>query len=865
MSARRTRRTIGWLPEVFESKTTAFTLLASVVISSALALGAIPVGALLVVSALALAALVVSAVTRDLPRSVPRPAWILAGLGLFSLLQALPLPRALLQTVAPMNAEIWRATYALLREGSSAFPLSLDPGASVVEGLKWLTYAATFTVAASMGRRTKPELGATVVFYSALAVALVTLAHRLAGASTVYGLHAPVGEFMRNSLGPLLNPNNLAGYLNLGLFCGLGLLFVRRTRLPRWAIVLGSALLLGTVVEAGSRGAFLALGAGLVVLSPIIWKRYLLRVAHARNRRILLASIATVIGLGVLLALLAIAPRSFHRVDDAGFGKLAMTSWVLPLLRAFPVWGVGRGAFESAFQAYRIGEGNVVYSHAENFVIQWAAEWGIPVALAALVTLAWLLRPGALGAYRAAAACTLAGVLVLLLQNLVDLGLEVPALPIAAAACIGSFWGAEAGSRGEGTGSRLPVGLLLAGLLLGAIALVVLRDDEHVGAARHRIEALLDQVEPASPESVATFRKHVQQAMLAHPADPYFPRLGAVVALRAKDQSPMPWLDRSLELGLGSGRTHLLVARVLANWGRQEQALLELRFAAGYDPSLAPSVAQAALATTNQPEKLLRAAPQGKRGARVLSAMAKALERPEQQALRLRIVREAVSRSPDDPDMHVQAARVLMASLESDRGDGPCQGAARAACMAEVEQHAAALTRNAPEISAGLELAAKLKLLQGDSHGAVRLLSSRCPQFEQRRRCLLLLLESTAATGDVTATATLARSVAAGGCEDVSDCGKYFAAIGEVLLKADYPQLALTYYHKAAQEDPSATRWLKVANLAAAARQHGLTIEALLRVERLRGKNDPALRARIQAERKRALLEDPNLIRSVGR
>ena len=104
-----------------------------------------------------------------------------------------------------------------------------------------------------------------------------------------------------------------------------------------------------------------------------------------------------------------------------------MMLWVKPLVRDHPYFGIGRGAFESVFPFYRPSPGNVVYTHAENFVGQWIAEWGPAVALAALGTLAWAFAPRRLGVHRSAiAAGAWCGVVVLLVQNLVDLALEVP-------------------------------------------------------------------------------------------------------------------------------------------------------------------------------------------------------------------------------------------------------------------------------------------------------------------------------------------------------------------------------------------------------------------------------------------------------
>lgn len=860
--ARRSSRN-GLIPHVFESRIGSLWLLSASVLGSALALGGIPTEVLLVVAGGVVAALVAALLTRGVGHRLPAPAWVMTSLGFYSLLQSVPLPARLVAAIAPMNSEVWQGALSLYKAGATALPVSLDAGASRVEALKWLTYAGAFSVAATLGARRRPEVGVGVVFLSAVVTALVTLAHRLAGATSVYGVYQPVGEFMHDSLGPLLNPNNLAGYMNLGLFGGLGLLLMGKPPLPRWLVALGVALLLAVELEAGSRGGLLALGAGLVVLSPLLWRRYMAGVVSPRVRRTMLVSVAAVIGLGALLGILALAPHAFRRSDDSSFSKLAMASWVVPMLRDYPWLGVGRGAFESAFQSYRIGHNNLIYAHAENFLVQWGAEWGVPISVLALLALAWCLRPTALGTRRSPAAIgVLAGVLVLLLQNLVDLGLEVPAVALAVCVCLGSCWGAVALEREKGHGRggrRLPgMGSLAVALTL-VLALVALGDSERVAMARYRLETLLANTDMAQPSSVNAFRAQLRQAGLAHPADPYFARLGAVVALRAKDDNPLPWLDRALEQGLTNGRTHLLLARVLGSWGKVQQALLELRFAATYDPDLASAVAQGAMSLTRDADWLFRAAPQGEAGARVLAGMARLTTAPAEDALALRLLREAMARAPYDVDAVAGLARFELAHLGSSNSEGPCAGSARQGCIDEARSHAATLVRLAPNSPAGAEVGAKLRMLLGDHAGAVAFLKQTCPKVEPARRCQLLLLEATTLTGDMKVAAALARSVASAGCHDMSDCGQLYAAVAGIFLRANERDLALAYLEQAATEDPSDARWLKVANLAADLGEHARAASALGKVQRSRGRADAALLRRIEQERLRAVL--PELVK----
>jgi hypothetical protein len=236
---------------------------------------------------------------------------------------------------------------------------------------------------------------------------------------------------------------------------------------------------------------------------------------------------------------------------------------------------------------------------------------------------------------------------VLLLQNLVDLGTEVPALAIAALVALGTAWRGDDGPV-KSLRHRRAFSWALLALSLGTWVGVVALPVETVGKARLRLDYALQLLAPRPDASqLATFRDDLKQAMRAHPVDPYFPRLAALVAFRQREPSALRWIGRALELGPTSGRSHLLLARMLAALGQEQQALLELRLAAAYDPGTAAHVARVALELTGNPDDLRRAAPQGQTGARVLLAMADELKDPAVLPLRITLLRAAVQRSSE--------------------------------------------------------------------------------------------------------------------------------------------------------------------------------------------------------------------------
>src|SRR6202000_1885707 len=107
---------------------------------------------------------------------------------------------------------------------------------------------------------------------------------------------------------------------------------------------------------------------------------------------------------GVVFAILGATSSTWSDLRDKDLTKLDMVLWAKPLVRDHALFGVGRGAFESVFPVYRTTPGNFVFTYAENFVVQWIAEWGIPVGLFALGAFAWSFAPRRFGVHQRAVA-----------------------------------------------------------------------------------------------------------------------------------------------------------------------------------------------------------------------------------------------------------------------------------------------------------------------------------------------------------------------------------------------------------------------------------------------------------------------------
>jgi hypothetical protein len=853
--------------------------LSAIVVGSALAVGSVHVEVLLCLGAsVVLLGSALLLVERSAVRRLPVPALVLMGLSLWSALQALPMPLLLLQKIAPLNADVWaRALRPFGEVPIRAGAISLDPGASWVEALKWFVYAVVFTMAHRFGRAASGRAGIAIAFCSAVVVSLVTLAHGLTGATSLYGLYTPELVTPRWGISPILNPNNLSGYLNLGAFCGLGLLLSGRTgnepsfAATRAVIGTGIAVVIGVSVLGASRGGVLGLGVGIVILAVLlsVLGRATRGEARRRSRSRMRALLPAVIafGGGCLLAVVGASSATWIELRETSTDKIRLWEWSVPLIRDFPWFGVGRGAFGTVFPAYRGVSGNLAFTHAENFILQWMSEWGVPVAVAALVGLAWFNRPRAAELARdRAKLAAYVGIAVLLLQNLVDLALEIPAVGVLLCAVLGSMYEGprpvpadgviEYDARSKtrvlrrvqlkllGRGSRrlLSYGVFVAGAAAVGLAFAFGRhpvDDE-----RTEMHQLYERTAFAEPGAFAAFLGVLRQAVLRHPAEPYFPLLGALAANRTQGATVLPWVVAALERDVMNARAHMVLASVLMRNHVVDQALMELRFSVQDDPALASQAGQMASRLTRNFEKLDRTAPPGRDGSVMLVAAAVADQPKEAPDFRLKILDLAVARDPTYITARTARAHELFAVAS--RGSPPCDAASRPDCLARIRDDADAVRRLDPTSCDPLLLKAKLLVGQGDPAGGEALLAAECASCADKVRCLLERVSIASEFSGTESLVTAARAYISVACSNDEQCLGAHVLLGDLFGRRGLWPVAAEHYHEAASKGRKAEWWLRTADASLKAGQVGRASLALLRARR-DGAGDAAVQSRIQA------------------
>ncbi len=288
---------------------------------------------------------------------------------------------------------------------------------AVKELTKWLEMLAVFLYVANNVKRAQIQ--------RALAVMLIA-----GGAEAAIGIYqflfrigpegfSLFGRFMR-AYGTFEQPNPFAGYLGLGIPIALGIVIglfsdlrsdargqrskfqVKQARSkimkPAWNLNPGSlglaalatlslTIMLAALVMSWSRGAWLGVGAALVVTIVVQSRRaFVLSViaAFVLTFIILLSSINIIPG--------AIAERLSSigdyfgvfdvrgvKVDDANFAIVErMAHWqaALEMYADHPVLGVGIGNYAPVYPAYALPRWSDPLGHAHNYYLNVAAETG---------------------------------------------------------------------------------------------------------------------------------------------------------------------------------------------------------------------------------------------------------------------------------------------------------------------------------------------------------------------------------------------------------------------------------------------------------------------------------------------------------
>ena len=502
-------------------------------------------------------------------------ALVLVG---WTALQALPLPVVVTGLLAPSSVQDAEISAALLGHAAPSFvALTRAPGATWTELLKCVAALSAMYSGYLLARRGHRLWVLSACGASGALLAVVAFAHLLAGAHKVFGIYAPV-HASADVLGPLLNTNHLGGVMAFSVPVATGLAMTHSDRRARIAWVLCAIACAGVCALVRSRGAFGALVLGSLAL--VGWALTRSRRAGQSPARqwaalaatgIVAASLAGAVYLGWdLLLPKFVAPGAASKLEVAFRG--------LRLVADAPLTGVGRGAFADVF--VRVYGDTSRVTHPENIIVQWLAEWGVPVGLAALAVFTGSLARTVTRLRSPARAGALFGIVGLVTQNLVDFSLEMTGVAVLVAVALGAVLAPRTEAPGPARG--LPLRSLarfaaVAGLVCVA-SLAPFVDRWSVAALETRLRASQPRVDRTE------FRAALAVALKMHPSEPTFPLLAAADALRRQSRDAPAWLNRAMVLAPRWVASHLLAAAWLQSRGRSGQAWLEYREAARLAP-----------------------------------------------------------------------------------------------------------------------------------------------------------------------------------------------------------------------------------------------------------------------------------------
>jgi tetratricopeptide (TPR) repeat protein len=745
------------------------------------------------------------------------------GLTAYTALQCVPWPIGALSVLAPHNADVWSRALAPLHEaGPSWAPITLDPPGTRIELLKGVVYLLVFVSALRVAqRRDGAAFLSGVVIVTGLLLALAAVLHPAFGAHKLYGIYEPGPGIAEAHIAPLMNPNNLAGYINIAFCLSLAAAWSREPRVPRVITATAVVLLAGTQVWVASRGGVIAMALGAIAVAGIVLSERARRV-DARVWVTVGCGAATLVG-GVFI-LLGSLDRAQNELFTADVTKFSALRDVARMIAGYGILGAGRGAFETAFPQFRTGLTYLRFVSPENVVAQWLTEWGVPVGLAGLTAIVVALRPTAAVVRSRTAAGAWAALAAIAVQNLADFGSEVPGVMLSATACAAIVVGGSSGLaprwRFEEWSQR-PTGV--AKVAIAVAVLAVLGGAASVG--RHVVDdrRRLHDAALASSTSLGVMHDLARTAMLRHPAEPYLPFITALRATRARDESPMPWLGATLERARVYGPAHLLLARVLTVRA-PSQARLEYRLALEQAPELAGTVMLEAPRLVGGFDDAMELVGGGEAGAGMLTTLALTLT-PRLPSTCVRLDEELSARTPADPSPSMRAADRAVADLSGGHETSWCQGAVRAACLDRALALAVQAEKAAPTTCFAYGLEANALAAAGATERALDRLDEVSDRVSDRVDCLRAAVALARKPQDDARFDKALAEIARIGCADEKQCVANLVWVAQMHEQRGNASRALAMYKRAYDAAPDDDALLESAARLAALT--GMNAEAL--------------------------------------
>ncbi|MEO8481888.1 MAG: O-antigen ligase family protein [Acidobacteriota bacterium] len=352
-------------------------------------------------AALGVWALVVTRAWRD-----PRIRWMaaaLAGIVLVLAMQTILLPSWLIGRVSPGVDRFYRLFEVGYRP-AAFHTLSLTPSATVVNLLGTVAFGLLLLGSARAVRSVTVDWLAGQIMGLGLGVATIGILQKALGRADhvlVYGFWQP--QAGGNPFGPFINRNHFAGWMAmvLPLVAAYSFGLVQRSTRGeasgvsgwmrwggsvegnRYLLVSSSGLVMGgALVLTQSRSGMASLAVAFAVLGGFI-----LGSVRGRWRVVAMTYLALLLVGAVTWAGADLVTARFGRAPAEIGGRLSAWRDTVRIVRDFPVFGAGVGAYGQAMLVYQTGSRELMYAEAHNDYLQLLAEGGVFLAGAGLTFL----------------------------------------------------------------------------------------------------------------------------------------------------------------------------------------------------------------------------------------------------------------------------------------------------------------------------------------------------------------------------------------------------------------------------------------------------------------------------------------------
>ncbi len=243
------------------------------------------------------------------------------------------------------------------------------------EVLRFLVYGVLFlAVSTNLPRQKHEKLIVTVLLALAVGLAVHAVYQYISLSQNIWSYVRPP-EYTRRGSGTFINPNHLAGFLEMVAPLGIAFCLLGRLK-PVWRILAGYAavMALAGIGVSLSRGGWIATAGALVLL-------FVLLILHRVHRAVSLAALSVLVVAGGVF----IVQNEANRARFAGMfqdGRLDNVRFLLwePGLKIWQenFWfGSGPAHYDIHFRKHRPPQVQMRASRAHNDYINALADWGV--------------------------------------------------------------------------------------------------------------------------------------------------------------------------------------------------------------------------------------------------------------------------------------------------------------------------------------------------------------------------------------------------------------------------------------------------------------------------------------------------------